>query len=927
MQIAVVRPYILPLAASEATRDRVGGKGASLATLARGGLPVPSGFHVTTAAYTRFVEANGLSARIRAAAADASVADPPAQQRAAAAIAALFERAEVTEDVAVAVRRAYAELDGGRAAVAVRSSATAEDLPEASFAGQQESYLNVRGEAALLEAVRRCWGSLWTARAMSYRARQGIPPERVAMGVVVQRLVPADAAGVLFTANPSTGARDELLVNASFGLGDAVVAGEVTPDTYVLDRATGAVRNAVLGGKAAMSVAAPDGGTVAETVPETRRRERALADAPLRALADLGERIERLFGGVPMDIEWAMAGGTGWILQARPITNLPPAPPREVRWEPPVPGSAWVRRQVVENMPEPLSPLFDELYVREGLERSADAIYAVFGVPEAINDLVDRPLFTTVNGYAYMRGNINFRWSAAPFLIRLYATGVPLLFRIGVAHWRDDALPAYQATVERWRAIDPATASDEQLLRGVRELAWADARYWFAAVLAIGVAKVTDALLNRFLTAALPGHRLTSGTFLRGFPSKTLDAEAELEALAARLRRSDTLRATFEASPVEQVPRALDQTAEGRAFLDALAAYLEQYGHQVYTLDFVVPTQAEDPRAILLSLKALSRGEPRPVEARRDALARERDEAVWRTARSLDPLRRRLFRLLVGWAQRFGPYREQALFYTGLAWPTLRRLALELGARLTAGGALEAPDGIFFLETAEIEAAGAAGAAGVARPDLARQARERRALRQARRRLHPPAAVPPDYRLKLGPVDMSAFETQQRNLGQGAVLRGFAVSPGRVVAAASVVRSPADFEAMQPDSILVCPTTTPAWTPLFAQARGLVTDVGGILAHGSIVAREYGIPAVLGTGDATQRISHGQLIAVDGGAGTVTLSGGAADLALEPDASASDAGPRHGTVWPVGKGARNLVLAGGALAVAAWLVRRSRREG
>jgi pyruvate,water dikinase len=276
---------------------------------------VPSRFHVTTAAYTRVVEANGLPARIRAAAAEASVEDPTAQRHAAAAVAALFERGEVPEEVAAAVRRAFAELDGGRAAVAVRSSATAEDLPEASFAGQQESYLNVRGEAALLEAVRRCWGSLWTARAMSYRARRSIPPERVSMGVVVQRLVPADAAGVLFTANPSTGARDELLVDASFGLGEAIVAGEVTPDTYVLDRATGAVRDAVLGEKAAMAVAAPGGGTVAEAVPETRRRERALADAALRALADLGERSERLFGGVPVDTEWAVVGDTGppWL--------------------------------------------------------------------------------------------------------------------------------------------------------------------------------------------------------------------------------------------------------------------------------------------------------------------------------------------------------------------------------------------------------------------------------------------------------------------------------------------------------------------------------------------------------------------------------------------------------------------------------------
>jgi pyruvate,water dikinase len=179
---------------------------------------------------------------------------------------------------------------------------------------------------------------------------------------------------------------------------------------------------------------------------------------------------------------------------------------------------------------------------------------------------------------------------------------------------------------------------------------------------------------------------------------------------------------------------------------------------------------------------------------------------------------------------------------------------------------------VFFLESAEIETASAARRAGEGRPELARLARERRELREVRKRLHPPAAVPPGYRMKLGPLDLSAFETQQRNVGPGAVLRGFAVSPGRVAGPACVINSPTEFEQMQPGCILVCPTTTPAWTPLFAQARGLVTDVGGILAHGSIVAREYGIPAVMGTGDATRRITSGQQITVDGDVGTVVLA-------------------------------------------------------
>ena len=227
--------------------------------------------------------------------------------------------------------------------------------------------------------------------------------------------------------------------------------------------------------------------------------------------------------------------------------------------------------------------------------------------------------------------------------------------------------------------------------------------------------------------------------------------------------------------------------------------------------------------------------------------------------------------MLLGWAQRFGPYREQALFYMGAGWLTMQLLALELGQRLVESGSYFVAEEIFFLETPEIGIAISARDADQSRPELACLARERRELREARKRLHPPPAVPLGYKLRLGPFDMSAFETQRRNEPARTVLRGFAVSPGQASAPASVVCSPADFSRMEPGTILVCPTTTPAWTPLFSQARGLVTDVGGILAHGSIVAREFGIPAVLGTGAASQRIRHGQRITVDGDRGLVLL--------------------------------------------------------
>jgi len=225
----------------------------------------------------------------------------------------------------------------------------------------------------------------------------------------------------------------------------------------------------------------------------------------------------------------------------------------------------------------------------------------------------------------------------------------------------------------------------------------------------------------------------------------------------------------------------------------------------------------------------------------------------------------------LNWAQRYAPIREEALFYVGAAWPALRRLALELGKRLTEAGSLNTPDDVFYLRSDELASASAARGEGLNRPELGALAQERRELREARKRLDPPVVVPPDGRMKFGPIDMAMFEPKPRAVSTGPTLDGFAVSPGQVTAPASVIRSPEEFEKMEPDTILVCTTTTPAWTPLFAQAKGLVTDIGGALAHGSIVAREYGIPAVMGTGVASQRIENGQLIRVDGDAGTVTL--------------------------------------------------------
>ncbi len=859
-------PWILPLASEEVALALVGGKGASLMRLATRGFPVPPGFLITTAAYRRFVTENSLQAEIDGAVRGVDGSDPAALERAATAISERFAGGIVPHAIAVAILQAYAALGTPKPAVAVRSSATAEDLPERSFAGQQETFLDVRGDTSLLDAIRRAWASLWTARAIAYRQQMGVGHEQIAMALVIQVMVPAEVSGMLFTANPATGNRGEFVIESALGLGECIVGGMVTPASSVIARDSLAITRVTPGPHDASATSAREGGAALSS-------GRALPDPLLRELAELGSRVERLFGGTPQDIEWALGDGRVWLLQARPITNLPtPAP--AVVWESPLPGATWVRRQVVEHMPEPLSPLFAELYLRQGFEQSLKAIAtipAVTGSHDLFARLIGGPFLTTVNGYGYSRANFSLPREELPQTLLAIARWFRWFLNHGVAYWRKEGLPAYLATISRWQAVNPAAAADAELLRGVRELAVADAVYWFPAAIAIGMAKISDALLDAGLRVLAPASNLRSAQFLRGFPSKTLEAEAELDTIARQVRESAELRDVVIATPAESLLDALPDTPGAQALRDDLDRYFARYGHQIYNLDFVAPTLFEAPLPVLLALKAHVREPELDALARQAAMARERDDLMEETARSFDPLRRFVLRRLARWAQGLAPYREDALFYLGAAWPQLRRFALELGRRLAQAGSVGTADDVFFLESEELATAIAARAAGEARPDLVRLARDRRALREAQRRLHPPAAVPPTARMQFGRLDLSERETQRRNSADATTLRGFAVSPGRVTAPASVIRSPVDFAQMEPGTILVCQATTPAWTPLFAQARGLVTDIGGILAHGSIVAREYGIPAVMGTGNATQRIATGQEISVDGSAGTVTL--------------------------------------------------------
>jgi phosphohistidine swiveling domain-containing protein len=821
--------------------DVAGGKGANLGELTRAGLPVPPGFVLTTEAYRAFVAATGIGDEVLALAAVAPDADPAAYDEPSARIRALFVAGTVPDEPAdevLAARKSLGE------AVAVRSSATAEDLEGASFAGQQDTYLNVRGDP--LGAVRDCWASLWTARAMAYRARQGIAPADVALAVVVQEMVDADAAGVMFTANPTNGRRDETVIAAAWGLGESVVSGAVTPDDVVVDRAGHVVRRTTAD-KAVMT-AATGSGTEERPVPDTQRARAVLDDAEITALAALGVRIEEHFGA-PQDVEWARADGEFRIVQARPITALPePEAEPPTDWTVPDPHALYARASIVEQLPDPLSPLFADL-VDPSVTRSLQLLMNEFIGPGAVRDGdVGLP---TINGYAYYRysrGGMARLTLQSPRAMKVLTTTGE---HSGLLRWRERSHPRYVRIVEHWTARPVDGLSDGELFAGVVELLDAGTEYYTAVQAIIPIAASSEvaftAFYDRFVRRAGDP---PAPTFLLGFDSTPIRAEKSLYDLAAWTRPQADLTAALLAGE-------LPVSGEWH---DRLQTHLDRFGHTVYNLDFLNAVPADEPAPLLETLRFYLRGDGADPHERQRLSAERREAGTAAVLARLDPARRAVFGRLLRWAQETAPVREDALADIGLAWPRLRVLLRELGARLVAAGVLDRPDDVFWLRRADV----------VARRVAPGAIEERKALWRGQRRVTPPQLLPKNGLW----LAMERFMPAGSEVQTGAVLRGTGASAGQVTATARVLAGPEDFGRMRPGDVLVASITTPAWTSLFAMASGVVTDVGGPLSHSSIVAREYGIPAVLGTAVATRRITDGERIHVDGDAGTVTLLDG-----------------------------------------------------
>lgn len=757
-----------------------GGKGANLGELIGAGYAVPSGFVVTTGAY-RAAEATGWRSL------------PP--------------------DVDRAVRAAYAGL--GSPPVAVRSSATAEDLPGAAFAGQQDTYLDVEGADAVVGAVRDCWASLRSERAVAYRQHRGIGEDEVAMAVVVQEMARPERAGVLFTADPVTGARDRVVVDSFPGLGEAVVGGHVTPDHAVVDT---------------------DGAVVERRAGERPGQE--LPDEVLAELARVGRSVAEHFG-TPQDVEWVLTGGQVVLTQARPMTALPP-PPVELNLLQRTVGP--VLLELLPRRPLPLElTAWTDVVVGRHLGRMFAGIAAVRvdvrqmlprvdGVVQSFVPPVPRPslgtplrlLRSAVRSVRQRAGG----WRQDPLTVELRSRADRL-----------DRLDLQEASWQQLQAVQPEVA---EILAGLGDLR---ARYLPAA---------GRSLVLLALALLLRGRPVSMGELLVGADTETMRANAALADLAGLVRQDPGLREVFASRTGEDLVAAVASDPDpGAAVLRGrLGDFLRRYGHREGSTILLLrdPPWVDAPAVVLGLVQALAAD---PAGAGDEAAATE-DLPARRSTTPAHLIPEGL-RPFVDAAVEGVAMREDTHFEISRTMPVLRRTVLEQGRRLAADGWVARPDDVWWLLREEL--------AGLPDPAAAEPQPGWREVVGRRRAAGAALAGSPliaPSSLYPAPPDAS-----------GALLAGVPGGGGRATGAVRVVAGPEEFGTLRPGEVLVCAATSPPWTPLFSSAAAVVVDHGGPASHAAIVAREYGLPVVLATSTGTSTLRTGQVVTVDGDHGLV----------------------------------------------------------
>ncbi len=563
----------------------------------------------------------------------------------------------------------------------------------------------------------------------------------------------------------------------------------------------------------------------------------------------------------------------------RPLTSASsdsddsdPSPPRE--WPLPEPKGQYLRGSSAELLPDPMSPLFETMGI-EALDRGTRQLMgSITGLPP---EETARIMYT-INGYAFM----STQYTKKQWFL-MFTRGTIAIFKHikhGADRWQEEMRPRYQTSLDRWQAKPVQELSAAALWQGAQELTQRGMETYNTLQAGIIPASTTsETVFTKVYEKFIRGESDPPAlTFILGFNSTPIRAEKSLFDIGTWIKEQPDLAAYITDTSAQQLAANLSTNSSFilhpssfSEFQEKFKSHLAQFGHTIYDFDFLKPTPADDPTPLLETMKVYIGGQGNNPHTRQEDLAHKR-EAAMNTIRAKYPrgIRHWLFEKTLGWAQSVIPLREDGLADLGLGWPQLRRMLLEIGGRSVDAGMLDHPDEIFWLREDEVETAVSALDRDQPLNNMTDAVLERKALWRARKQVIPPTIVPPKGRF-LG-LDVEKWMPAKINQNDAEKISGVGASPGRITGTARVLHGPEDFGQMRPGDILVAAITTPAWTPLFALATAVVTDIGGPLSHSSIVAREYGIPAVLGTGVATKRIQSGQTITVDGAEGAVLLA-------------------------------------------------------
>ena len=850
-----------------------GGKGANLGELARNGFPVPPGFVVSAEVCEEFIRALPLSGQYR----KLGRLSPAEIDDRCNSIRKKITEGDFPAGLSEAVMAAYAELaqKRGRPVVcAVRSSATAEDMGEASFAGQHQTFYYVEADR-LLQMIKHCWASLWTPEAVSYRETQGIDHMGVFMAVVVQEMIESEISGVTFSANPVTGNRNEVVTESSWGMGAAIVDGRVTPDHYIIDRLTFKVREKRIAHKKVMVPARVEKGTGSRLVdvPHGMRRRETLSDEMAGTVAEWAIKAEEHFGS-PQDVEWAITDGQFYMLQSRPITIMGHEDFTAAADEPYI-----LFKPVAENFTDPLSPLTADLvsilfpkpamriiggrmymslnHVRALLPYNAsdaDLVRLIYGLeanpPEMKLSMVKLPLFLLGFFLAYLGFGVLFART------RRIPDGFMDSFRKLAENLDNDLecgpVEAFTRLLGWPGILDPVG----HLVIPVNLTA---VRYIFSF-------SVLRSLLRRWIPSAPEdaGALVCSGT------AGVLSAEMGrgIWNLAKEAKTRPAVRNLMQTMKPDRVLYALRAEPAAEEFLGHLDRFLAVHGHRgLKELELSSPRWEEDPTSVLGMVRNYLLVETNPSEyerkvdeARHEAMREIRKKLERRILERLFHLKWRLIRHVASRTKYYARMRENSRFYHIMGFSIVRKKLLRLEEELMRQGRLKCKGDIFFLKWSEVAHL---WRGEYAWRDVEETVRRRRLEHVRLSKATPPRVIglrlpePEDMRQEIG-----ADET---------TMTGQSASPGSYEGTAHVILDPSVDIELKPGEVLVAPYTDPSWTPLFLTAGAAVVEVGSYLSHAGTIAREYGMPCVVDVPGCTSRIQTGFAVSVNGDKGFVRI--------------------------------------------------------